>query len=365
MSKTLTYIMLALVLGIVLVFGFRSWRAQASVVFTDPSLPQVSIVADGLASAQVRAVCGENDVYAGIRAFLRSNIQCESVHVQNEARIEAYQGGLRTKARAETFAMRDIVVVGEKLADLYCNLGVVNQSSQSNPCPSSPLAGNIQDNLHPASVLCYEQQYPCSGFQEWDEYICGCGDPWPTMNSPIIVDIAGDGFKLTPAQGGVYFNLDDQQPVPMTSWTAAGVDDAFLVLDRDGDNAITTGRELFGDRTQQPPSDTQHGFLALAEFDKGKNGGNGDSKIDVKDSIFSALRLWQDKNHDGISQPRELHPLVKLGVTGFDLDFKESKKIDEYGNLFRYRAKVYGETTGRWAWDIFLRKPKVPLRKTE
>jgi hypothetical protein len=40
-----------------------------------------------------------------------------------------------------------------------------------------------------------------------------------------------------------------------------------------------------------------------------------------------------------------------------DLEYKTSKRTDEYGNAFRYRAKVkdvHGGKTGRWAWDVFL-----------
>ncbi|HEV2864521.1 MAG TPA: hypothetical protein VGX48_26210 [Pyrinomonadaceae bacterium] len=39
------------------------------------------------------------------------------------------------------------------------------------------------------------------------------------------------------------------------------------------------------------------------------------------------------------------------------LDYKESKRVGEHGDRFRYRAKVddaRGAKTGRWAWDVFL-----------
>ena len=244
-----------------------------------------------------------------------------------------------------------------------CNIPLSGGGGGGGGCNFAPLKTAKSSTRIPAPNLidpyCCDpvEHFDCiNGGGEWSDSTCSC-------YSPIIIDVAGNGFNLTNAADGVMFDLNATGAAERISWTAADSDDALLALDRNGNGVIDNGRELFGSSAPQPylvSGEAKNGFRALAMFDDPNNGGNGDGQIDSNDSVFSSLRLWQDSNHNGFSEAGELKSLVKSDVSVIELKYRDARRKDENGNWFRYRAKVndaQGGETGRWAWDVFLQKP--------
>ena len=172
-----------------------------------------------------------------------------------------------------------------------------------------------------APMYCYMNLYPaCSPY------------------TPILIDAKNQGFHLTNLPSGVKFTFGAN--LLQTSWTNPDYSNAWLALDRNGNGVIDDASELFGNLTPQPAGPHPNGYKALAVFDDPKNGGNGNGKIDPGDAIWPSLRLWIDRNHNGISEPSELIPLSEAGVFSISLNYSLSEKTDAFGNEFRYVANI-------------------------
>ncbi len=152
------------------------------------------------------------------------------------------------------------------------------------------------------------------------------------VNSPLVLDLNKNGsldLKSAWDKDVISFDLNANETKVKTGWVNA--QDGLLALDLNKDGMINSGSELFGEYSEKNEvsgkKTFKNGFLALAKYDT-----NNDKKIDQKDSVFSKLVVWTDKNTDGVSQKSELTSLSKAKIKSLNLKYKATKDFVE-GNL--------------------------------
>ncbi|MBN1140810.1 MAG: hypothetical protein JXB25_03280 [Deltaproteobacteria bacterium] len=114
------------------------------------------------------------------------------------------------------------------------------------------------------------------------------------LKDPLVINFNGTAAQLTQTSFSFDLDLDGRQD--QMSFVAPG--SGFLALDKNGDDIVNDGGELFG-------AATGDGFRELAAHDDDGNGW-----IDEKDEVFQRLRIWE-KDASGNDR---LGALLEMGV---------------------------------------------------
>ena len=158
---------------------------------------------------------------------------------------------------------------------------------------------------------------------------------------PLIFDLNGDGVKTVALADGVHFDFDKNGFAEKIGWVSP--EDGLLVSDLDKNGRIDNGGELFGDLTAIADGvNAVNGFEALKAFDM-----NEDGIIDSNDEIYAELKIWQDKNQNGVVDEGELLSLQEAGIAGIGLNYDTMNETDGQGNVHTqkgYYIKEDGST---------------------
>ena len=154
---------------------------------------------------------------------------------------------------------------------------------------------------------------------------------------PLILDLDGDGIELVSmADSNAYFDLNSDGIREKVQWISP--DDGMLVLDKNADGEINGVDELFGN-----PSTI--GFEDLRQYDD-----NNDGKININDTKFSQIRVWQDANSNGNVDTGELTTLSERNITEISLNYQDGED-----DTFAEKSTItYGDGTTGLIQDINL-----------
>jgi len=140
-------------------------------------------------------------------------------------------------------------------------------------------------------------------------------------NSPIVIDLNGDGVKTTTAKDGILFDIDGDDKLNQTAWAAGG--DAVIAFDADGDGNISSGKELFGEHSDfnnDGVEDGANGFNALAQFDKDNDGTlRGDELAGIKAIVNGEVKSLSDVG------------ITKISVNSIGAQYMDA---DTNGNIY-------------------------------
>ncbi|WP_157665687.1 hypothetical protein [Pseudomonas fragi] len=153
-----------------------------------------------------------------------------------------------------------------------------------------------------------------------------------TYVDPLLLDLTGNGVRMTDLGDGVLFDTDHSGTLKRTGW--ANRSTGMLVVD-DGTGHIKNVSQMFseyyagkhGVGGAAGEARFKDGFAALASEDS-----NADGVIDRNDPIWNRLRVWVDASHDAKTDAGELKTLAELGITQINVRDKNASTEVRDGN---------------------------------
>ena len=243
---------------------------------------------------------------------------------------EAYDGAQNWSKAQDWSPLFDAI---DKIKDYWSN----NPTEEPNECEECHNGGWDYD---PESGK-FKLPTECS--RNWGEAVTF------TPRDPLALDLDNDGIEtvaINPSAPILFDHNGDGDP-SATGWLKG--DDGWLVSDLDGDGKITSGKELLGVDTDITVSGATRkattGFEALRALDTHQEG-DGKNQFDSRDAAFSKLRVWQDKNQNGVTDDGELSTLDALGIVSIQLQETVINKDLGGGNSITGKALVTRRVAG-------------------
>jgi hypothetical protein len=165
-------------------------------------------------------------------------------------------------------------------------------------------------------------------------YNSGISDPVAT---PIIVNWNGDQTEyITLGGSAVRFDMNGDGTADRTSWAQAV--DAFLAIDRNGNGLIDDISEIsfVGDKVG-----ARTDLEGLAGLDS-----NGDDLLTADDDRYVELRLWFDRNSNGVTDAGELLSLQEAGIGSIDLKGDGTPSAADQDGTTIYNHTILTKTNG-------------------
>ncbi|MBU6375098.1 MAG: hypothetical protein KGQ59_03810, partial [Bdellovibrionales bacterium] len=145
--------------------------------------------------------------------------------------------------------------------------------------------------------------------------------------SPLVLDVTGNGIHISRVpQLASTFDIKGSGKAARIDWPMNTHEVAFLVLPNEA-GEVKSIRELFGDYK------AKNGFESL----KSRMDSNRDGVVNSRDQKFRSLRLWFDRNRNGIAEPQELETLEQHGVESIALNYSKPRSKGIEGQTLQSR----------------------------